>query len=591
MSHPACLPPRPSHTFSLRTVEKLYQRHLENVGAHVRPEQIPSFVEGVRRNLARIEEVLRYRLQRPAPVPNGEREYPLLSKFERLRVSHILADVVLDIATISIVSSSETYDAVVNTNTAVSLAIPRVGATPLLFCDTEETPCFHPCEHSSGAGGTVESAPLAAVGDVSLTASLKNAIGHSSMTEMRQNSGEQQQVEDRGRQREETTFVTATSNTTRTTTTALSLSKCNNNNTNTNNSLGSSGLLGSDGESDPPSAAMSRPNHFLMGYQKTMRSASPTAERLQGVPPSLQQRQNTMVSVDSSGNSSTNRRTWMHDYSHDTTGFQYPLSYSESPLSPTSVRFKPVLSMHSGAESSTTCPQHPRKPRKYYDIDLQKLSEFTYCLRAIQELDFTESDFEKAGLRYAIPGIRELDPSEAQSFNDRMDERYNSSNDLFNPGGEEEFTVKRTISLTTTGGGTETDGRSVCPFQRENNSSPSTTPPPMTVDMPLQESELQSVTRVSTSRSLTSNKPTHGTPQSETSATSPQPPPVPVKDHCLPLFRGGRDAIVKKKHFQLFVAMVQHRLKQVDQEVDGLLHIYGADLASSSGEEDTTYTS
>ncbi|EKG04671.1 hypothetical protein TCSYLVIO_004280 [Trypanosoma cruzi] len=134
----ASLPPRPRHTFSLRTVEKLYQRQLESTGAHVRPEQIPTIVENVRRSLLRVEEVLNYRLQCPASTFHEEKERPLLSNFERVRVGQILANAVLDLAIISMVGGNEAADAVTSTRKAPSLSSSHVAAPSLHPYGTEE---------------------------------------------------------------------------------------------------------------------------------------------------------------------------------------------------------------------------------------------------------------------------------------------------------------------------------------------------------------------------------------------------------------------------------------------------------------------
>ncbi|PBJ72824.1 hypothetical protein BCY84_15080 [Trypanosoma cruzi cruzi] len=518
----ASLPPRPRHTFSLRTVEKLYQRQLESTGAHVRPEQIPTIVENVRRSLLRVEEVLNYRLQCPASTFHEEKERPLLSNFERVRVGQILANAVLDLAIISMVGGNEAADAVTSTRKAPSLSSSHVAA-----------PSLHPY-------GTEE-----------LSDECKRQKLESNL------------------------YVGAVEET-------MELPEVN--------------LLlpvGTGGGSDAGSeASLSVPGRTIVSSKNCRRiskNVSPLAERLPHMPQRVQ-RNNTITSVDSHGNCSNCKPARASLLSQDMVPYQNPLSHVESPLSPVSVHFKPVLSMHSGADSSSTYPLPRQLPRRYYDIDLQKVSDFTRCLRTVQRLNFTDSDFEKIGLRYAIPGIRELHPKEVQFLLERVDESCNPHGNPFLCSGEDEFFVKRTISMASTGGGTDADVCSVCLTHRETNPKLLHTPSAVTADPQLPDHGTLKKTRVSCCQSFTQQKGPgeRDTPTNDTGDSSPQS--ASIKEQCLPLFRGGKETIVQKKDLQIFLAMVEARLKSVDQEINGRLHFSGTDLASSSGEDDTAYT-
>ncbi|RNF04062.1 hypothetical protein TraAM80_05339 [Trypanosoma rangeli] len=510
MVPPAPLPPRPRHTFSLRTVEKLCQRHLESTGTHLRPEQLPAFVEDVRRRLARVEEVLKYRLQCPAASFNGGKGRSPLSRFERVRMSQILADIVLDIAIISILGGNEARDTVSGTGKAVSLSTSHVGVTTPHSCITDEF--FEDCklqwQDSILLSGSVEEAlelpempPLL----------ISGASGCDSSREM---------------------------------THSLPLPTC---------SLAKNCLRGA-------------------------KQMSPLAERLHYASPRLQG--NGFIKVESYGNSTNSKPTQATLSSQEVPSYHHPLS----PVSP---HFKPVLSMHSADDVSSMFPQPCPRPRKQYDIDLMKVKEFTRCLSRVQELNLTDSEFEMLGLRYAIPGIRELDPSEEQ-FLAHVGERYKTTGVPSPHSGNGVFVVRHTISAKSTGGNTDAGFYSIATSSSGDSFSLASTSSPSTPGMQL---SLQEDVAAPPGSSLHGAVKKHlawsDVPQGDAVVLSPH---TFAAGQCLLLFPGGKDVILKKKDLQLFLALVDARLKSVDQAVDGRLNAFVADLASSSGDEDAPFT-
>ncbi|ESL10674.1 hypothetical protein TRSC58_01588 [Trypanosoma rangeli SC58] len=510
MMPPASLPPRPRHTFSLRTVEKLYQRHLESTGTRLRPEQLPAFVEDVRRRLARVEEVLKYRLQCPAASFNGGKGRSPLSRFERVRMSQILADIVLDIAIISILGGNEACDAVAGTCKAVSLSTSHVGVTPPHSCITDEF--FEDCKLqwqdsillSGSAEETLELPEMPPL-------LISGVSGYDSSREM---------------------------------THSLPLQPC------------------------PPA------KNCLRGTKQV----SPVTERLHYASPRLQG--NGFIKVESYGNSSNSKPTQTTLSSQEMPPYQHPLS----PVSP---HFKPVLSMHSADDASSMFPQPCPRPRKQYDIDLMKVKEFTRCLNRVQELNFTDSEFEMLGLRYAIPGIRELDPSEEQ-FLAHVGERCNSTGVPSPHSGNGVFVVKHTISSKSTGGTTDEGFYSIATSGSGDSFSLTSTSSPSTAGMQLfVQEDVAAPPGSCLHGAVKKHLAGSGAPKSDAVYFSPH---TFATGQCLLLFPGGKDVILKKKDLHLFLALVDARLKSVDQAVDGRLSAFVADLASSSGDEDAPFT-
>ncbi|RNF13126.1 uncharacterized protein Tco025E_06310 [Trypanosoma conorhini] len=517
---PASLPPRPRHTFSLRTVEKLYQRHLESTGTHVRPEQIPTFVEDVRRGLARVAEVLEYRLQCPAASCNGGKDRLPLSRFERVRMRQILADVVLDIAIISIVGSGETHDSAAGAGMTVSLATSHGGvATPLSF-NTEEF------------------------------------------------------FEDRKIQEQESGLHAAHFEGT------LELPEM--------PPLLIAGVSGAaSGRELPPHGLALQPCASAKNSCSGARQVSPVAERLHYSPQWLQQ-SNAFTHVESHGNSSNSKPTQATFSSQGAPSCPCPLSHAESPLSPISLKFKPVLSMHSADDALYTFPQPRPRPRKQYDIDLMKVKEFTRCLGRVQELNLTDSEFEMLGLRYAIPGIRELDPSEAQ-FLACVGARCHPTGVSPPRSGDDVFVVRRTLSVKSTGGTTETGLHSTASSSSGGSSRlacASSSSRAADAQLPLQE---KVAAPLGSRFHGTAKKHVTGSGAAKCGTADASPHSLGT-GQCLPLFPGGKEVILEKKDLHLFLALVDARLKSVDQEVDGRLSVFLTDVAYSSGDEDTTFT-
>lgn len=563
MTQPAHLPPRPSHTFSMRTVEKLHQRFLGRSGTTTPAQNMSNIVEAMRQNLLRIEGVLSYRLDHPSTALTDTSEHhPPMSAFERIRVGHILADIVLDLFTISTSSSNATYDALVGNKGAFAGSMSQSCGVASLPCGglplmQRTRPGVWTPEGLDGVEGRLT--PPEGVNASLIPLHTKAEVGHQSSYQpfvdgLKKGGGDE------------------------VLTTLLQTQQ------NHQQKRGLQDGVESDGCSTVFShsgqrSTMNTPQH----HQRAIKDMSAGHEG----PPAGYHRHSAHVPVSGTENQmnlNPSRRMRPHESPLCVAGCQGALTHNESPISPTSMRFKSVQSLHSGGDSTTGQSQHAANPKKYYEIDFQRLNDFQRCLRVIQRLSLTDDAFEKFGLRYAIPGIRELHPDEVHSAKIRMDRHNDCLIDSFNPSESQESAQKSDTPQEQFLAHKRLQAHvSPCLSKDGNNVILHTVAdvPVTDHDTPfdIQQSPSKSPLATQRSEKQLCNNPTR----------EPPTPSAPCDKQCLPLFHGGRDIIVQKKDMNIFIAMVDATLRQVDQDIVGRLHIASADFGSSSGEDEVAY--
>nr|CCD17465.1 unnamed protein product [Trypanosoma congolense IL3000] len=567
MSQPSSLPPRPPHGFSLRSAEKLQQRYLEATGLHVSPNQLPGAVDRVRQNLMRIEDALKYRVRHPDTTLLGAvGQTPSLSNFERIRMGHILADIVLGLGTISATNSNTNYDAV--SGSGITLSEPAVcnaGGSHLPSERESGLQCQKPCDSDVLRGVERAREPFSLPEALRVsTDSLQTDAVEARFPQVGRNpfGGGFAEVGERDIQHE----------------VPLSLQ-----------GHKIQGHKVHDGvDSDESSAAFS---FSMLRSTKT----SPVVQQCHGkgtfpsggplVSPQPPQVRVHCEGMEGMGYSNSATYSRACESSLCVTQNQSHAPYSESPISPASIRFKSVQSQCSGADSNSGNSQRVSVLRKHYNVDFQRLMDFQRCLREIKRLPLTDEEFEQIGLRYAIPGIREIQPDDEKSTKVHMNQQCNSPTDYQTTPGLQDSINVRVPSHKLVADHPQILSQEGVPFRAKKISKTAGAKADVTQTVHVVNNEHTPSTGSQGAPDVFLDK---SIKNAETSAIV-----ASLKTYdkqCLPLYNGGRDIIVKKKDMHVFVAMVDKKLHQVENDLGGSLRIVEAEFESSSSEDEVAYS-